>query len=106
MATPDPACIVVLLRCNEPGWLWIVNDNDVLIESHALPVEFIVLQENIFGRLRERVFGPVQRVVKALGNFEEIIAAGDDFPPGMHFQLIQQGDKPIEHFSYAAADGR
>ena len=35
--------------------MWIVNDNDVLIESHALAVEFIVLHENIFRSLREGV---------------------------------------------------
>src|SRR3954464_1360045 len=41
--------------------------------------------------------------MEALGDFEEIVAAGDDLPLGLHLEFIHEGDKAVQDFCYAAS---
>ena len=46
----------------------------------------------------------VKSVVKGLGDFEEVVAAGHDFPADVEPQFLGKRNNAIEHFSDAAAN--
>ena len=48
----------------------------------------------------------MQGVMEGLGDFIEVVAAGDDFPADGEPQLLKDGDQPVEHFGHASSHGR
>src|ERR1700682_3743458 len=44
--------------------------------------------------------------MKSLGEFKEIVTAGNHVPARWHFDLSQQWYKAVQHFRHAAANGR
>ena len=105
VAAPYPLAAITFFRSDEPGRLRIVNDEQVLDELHALPVLLVVHQEDVedlFGRM---IVAAMQRVVKALGHFKEVVAAGDDLPFGLDFQLLHQGNQAVQDLSDPSTHG-
>src|SRR4029077_16022125 len=51
---------------------------------------------------RKVVITAVKRVVKALGNFKEIIAAHDYIPAGRYFQFVQQRNQAVQNLGNAS----
>src|SRR5450759_1727193 len=105
MATPHPACRRFLARANEGGGLRIMNDDQILRELHALPVLFVVGQENFPRRSSQLVFAAVQSIVESFGHFEEIVASCHYIPVGGDFEFSQHGNETIQHFGHASTDG-
>src|SRR5262249_20882412 len=78
VAAPDPAPAHLRLGTYEPRGLGIVDDEKVLYKFHAPPVLLVIGHEDVLDLLRQVVIAAMQRVVKTLGHFVEVIAAGDD----------------------------
>ena len=65
---------------NKRRRLRIVDHNEVLVKLHALAVLLVVHQENVASVLRQVVLAALQRIVKCLGDFEEVVSSGDHIP--------------------------
>ena len=105
VAAPDPFSAVALFRADERGRLRIVDDKNVLHELHTLAVLLVVHQEDIEDLLGGVVIAAMQSVVEPLRDFEKVVAAGDDLPLGLNFQLLHERNEPVEDLCDAAADG-
>jgi hypothetical protein len=81
-----------------------MNEQDVGIEIHRREVELGGLAEHLAVVRRELFVLAVQRVVDALGDGEEILAAFDDVPADLHAELGAQRHHAIENFRHPAAD--
>jgi len=103
VAAPDPLAAVALLGADERGRLRIVDDEDVLYELHALAVLLVVHEEDVEDLLGGVIVAAMERVVEALGDLEEIVSAGDDFPLSLNFDFLHERDESIEDLGDAAA---
>src|SRR2546423_9317034 len=80
-----------------------MDDEQVFNEIHSFAVLLVVRHKNVLNGLSEVVLTAMQRIVKAFGDFEEIIAACNDLPLGWDFQLTHQRYQPVQDFSHSAA---
>ena len=85
VAAPYPLPAIALLGADERGRLRVMDDEQVFDELHALAVLLVVHQEDVKDLFRGVIVTAVQRVVEALGDFEEIVAAGNYLPLGLDF---------------------
>ena len=83
-----------------------MDDDYVFIKLHTLAILLVVVEENFLCLASEMVFAAMQGVMKSLGYFKEIVAAGNYVPMGDDAQFDDQRNEAIEHFSDAAAHGR
>ena len=66
-----------------------------------------VIDRLLLGTERAAVTGrPVNLVVQALGQGEEVRLAGDDGPPPVHAGALDVSEIDGEHLGHAAAEGR
>ena len=105
VAAPDPAAALLRFGADQAGGLRIMDHEQVFSKLHALAVLLIVRHEDVSDLLGQVVVAAVQRVMEALGDLIEVIAAGDDVPARGNFQLIHERDQAVENFSHAAANG-
>src|SRR5262245_23330706 len=103
VAAPDPAPAHLRLGTYEPRGLGIVDDEKVLYKFHAPPVLLVIGHEDVLDLMRQVVIAAMQRVVKTLGDFVEVIAAGDDLPLGRNFEFVHQRDKAVQDLGHATA---
>src|ERR1700758_5467764 len=96
VATPDPAGGGIRFGGDEAGGLWIVNNDVVLVEIHALAILLRMLHEDVARLLRQSKFAAMQSVVKGLRDFEEIVPAGDHLPASLHLEFVEQRDETGE----------
>src|SRR5256885_7128047 len=94
VAAPDPFAAIAFLGANEPSGLRIVDDEEVFDELHALSVLLVVHQEDVKDLLGRVIVASVQRVVESLGDFEEIVAAGNNLPLSLDFELLHERYEP------------
>src|SRR5437899_7519051 len=80
-----------------------MDHEQVFGKLHALAVLLVVRHKDVFDLLGQVEVAAVERVVKALGDLIKIIAAGDHVPAGRDFQLIHQGNQPVQDFGNASA---
>src|SRR5438874_9397892 len=97
VAAPNPLPAITLFGTDEPRRLRIVDDEQVFDELHTLAVLLVVHQEDIEDLFRGVVIAAVQRIVEALSDLEEIVAAGDDLPLGLDFELLHQRNEPVQY---------
>src|SRR5580658_7954088 len=95
----------VLARANQSRRLGIVNDDEILVELHALPVLLVVGKKYLTRGLRQLIRTAVQRVMESFRDLKEIVSSRDDIPVGGNLELPEQRDKAIQHFGDASADG-
>ena len=80
MTSPDPGVVLACSFAYERKGLGIMDDRDRRFEVEPFPVVLVVREED-FERFRRQPVGlSVQRVVKRLGDLEEIGAAFEDLP--------------------------
>src|SRR6266404_7787420 len=80
-----------------------MNNKEVFRKLHPLAVLLVVSHENVFDLLGQIKFAAMQRVVKAFGDFIEVIAASDDVPTRGNFQFAHERNKTIQDFRHSAA---
>ena len=105
VASPDPVVGVFFAIGDQARRLRIVDDHEFGVERKAPGVFFVVGAED-FEVARLRMIGSaVQGVVESLGDFEEIFAAGHDFPANVDAELFRQRNEAIQDFGDTSADG-
>jgi hypothetical protein len=99
VATPDDVRPVVAQRLDQARRLWIVQQNDVARlhqgrELGGVLVETLLVDPLLaLAKRRAVALGPVQRIVEALGDAEEIGRTLDDDPAGVDARAARIADE-------------
>src|SRR5438270_613238 len=96
---------IALFGANEPGGLRIVDDEKIFHELHTFAVQLVVAQKDVEDLLGRVEIAAMERIVKALGDFEEVVAAGYDLPLGLHFDFLHERDQAVQDLGDASANG-
>lgn len=72
-----------------------MNHDDILGKLDAPAILLVVHQENVASVLGEFVVAALKCVMESFGHLEEIVPAGNDFPMGFYFDLIEERDELI-----------
>ena len=106
VAAPGPVICSRFAGINQSRRLRVVDHHEFGVERKSCAVPFVVREKNLEIPRARTIRRAVQRVVKRLGHFKEILAAGHDVPFDVEFQFFRQRHQAVENLRHAAADGR
>src|SRR5882757_2348841 len=106
VAAPDPVPLMLGARFDQGQWLRIVDHGKVAIKMKAPAILFGSGKEQIEMLFPRLIRVAVERVVKGLGHFKEIPAAGEHIPTRMKSQFLHQWDQAVEDFGYPSTRWR